>query len=138
MKFVKSEKPISMKDHPKHGEIKTDVEFPQIEGEGEAFWNEFVTFCGGEEIAREMINGLIEDKAKNGGRAALRNIPDDADLTVALAKVAEIVKGYTPQAADGREVRAAKVKAFDNAKALLESGKEFSREELLALFAAGK
>lgn len=133
MKFVKSDKPVTTK-HAKLGEIKVEVEVPQIES-----LDEFVQFAGGADNALAFINGAIETNAKNGGRAALRALPENANLDESTAKIQNIVKEYAPAAGGDRQPgKAKKAAAFDNVKELVESGKEFTREELLAILASAK
>lgn len=133
MKFVKSEKPVTTK-HPKLGEISIDVEVPQVES-----IEEFVTFAGGTDGALEFINSQIETNAKNGGRAALRNLPENANMDEARPKVQQIVKEYAPQAGGDRAPsKAKKAAAFDNIAQLVNSGQEFTKEQLLEMLAAAK
>lgn len=132
MRFVKSDKPIGTK-HAKLGEIEVDVEFPQVDS-----LDEFIQFAGGQQEALDYINSAVETAAKNGGRAALRNLAENADIAVARPKIQAIVKEYTPQSSGERAPSKKKAAAFDNVAALIESGKEFSREDLLAILAAAK
>ena len=132
MKYVKSEKPLST-EHKTLGEIKVDVEYPQVDS-----FDEFVTFAGGQDQALAFINGTIEDKAKGAGRIALRAIPENGNLEEATPRIQSIVKSYTPQASDGREVRAKKVAAFDQLQSLVASGKQLTQEQLMELLAAAK
>lgn len=133
MKFVKADKPITT-NHKKHGEISLEVEVPQVES-----IEEFVALCGGSDGALTFVNNAVETAAKNGGRAALRNLADDANLDEAKPRVLGIVKDYTPQTGgDKAPSKAKKAAAFDNVAALVESGKEFTREELLELLKAAK
>lgn len=133
MKFVASEKPVTTK-HTKLGEISVNVEVPQVES-----LEEFVTFCGGADSALEFVNSQIETNAKNGGRAALRNLPENANLDEAKTKIIGIVKEYAPQAGGDRAPSAKKKAAtLDQVAALVNSGQEFTREQLLALLAQAK
>jgi hypothetical protein len=133
MKFVKADKPITTK-HKTHGEISLDVEVPNVES-----LEEFVTLCGGNDGALEFVNNAIETAAKNGGRAALRNAADDANLDELKTRTIDIVKNYTPQTGgDKAPSKAKKAQAFDSVKALVESGQEFTREQLLEMLSAAK
>jgi hypothetical protein len=133
MKFVKSDKPVST-THAKLGDISVDVEVPQAESSTEA-----IAFCGGEDGFLAFFNSCIETNAKNGGRAALRNLPEDANLDEARVKIQGIVKDYAPQAGGDRQPSVKKkAAAFDAVKAKIESGAEFTREELLAMLADAK
>jgi len=133
MKFVKSDKPITTK-HPKLGEISIDVEVPQCETV-----EELIAFCGGNDGLLEFGNSQIETNAKNGGRAALRNLPENANMDEARPKVIQIVKEYAPAAGGDRAPsKAKKAQAFDSVKALVESGQEFTKEQLLELLAQAK
>jgi hypothetical protein len=133
MKFVKADKPVTT-NHKTHGEISVEVEVPRMESIAE-----FVTFCGGEDGALEFANNAIETAAKNGGRAALRNAKDDANLDEVKANTLTVVRDYTPQTGgDKAPSKAKKAQAFDSVKALVESGQEFTREQLLEMLSAAK
>lgn len=132
MRFVKSEKPVATK-HAKLGDISVEVEVPQYDS-----LEEFAQACGSADAALEYVNSSVETSAKNGGRAALRNLPETANLDEAKTKIQSIVRDYAPQAGDRQPGKAKKAAAFDSVKELVESGKEFTREELLALLAAAK
>lgn len=133
MKFVKADKPITT-NHKKHGEISLEVEVPRVESV-----EELVTFCGGNDGLLEFANNAIETAAKNGGRATLRNAPDDANIDELKTRTVGIVKDYTPQTGgDKAPSKAKKAAAFDSVKALVESGQEFTREQLLEMLAAAK
>lgn len=132
MKFIKSEKPVTT-NHLKLGEIKIEVEVPQLENLEEA-----KTFCGGEDGLLEFLNSQIETNAKNGGRAALRGLPENANLDEARPKIQSIVKGYAPQTGPRGESQKSRAQKFDSIKALVESGQEFTREQLLEMLAAAK
>jgi hypothetical protein len=133
MKFIKADKPITT-NHKKHGEISLEVEVPQIES-----MEEFVSLCGGNDGAIEFVNNAIETASKNGGRAALRNAADDANLDELKTRVLGIVKDYTPQTGgDKAPSKAKKAAAFDDVKALVESGQEFTKEQLLELLSKAK
>jgi hypothetical protein len=123
--------------HKTLGELKLGVEVPQVESV-----DEFVSFCGGNEQALTFINKSIADDDKAGVRAALKSIPDGSDVEAAYERIRGISKNYTPQAADGREVRAKKVAAFDtiqnSVNEKLAKGEEISVEDLLAMLAAAK
>lgn len=133
MKFVKTDKPVATK-HPKLGDLSVEVEVPFVESVAE-----LVEFCGGEDGLLSFANSNIETNAKNGGRAALRNAPEDANVEELKEKVRGIVKDYAPRDGGDRQPgKAKKAKAFDDIKALVESGKEFTREELLAMMESAK
>jgi hypothetical protein len=133
MKFVKAEKPVTTK-HADLGEISVEVEVPQVESLDEA-----VQFCGGEQGLLDYLNSNIETAAKNGGRAALRNAPKDANVDELKNKVIDLVRKYSPEtSAERGPSKAKKAEAFDKVAELVNSGKEFTREELLAMLAAAK
>ncbi len=133
MKFVKADKPVTT-NHKKHGEISVEVEVARMESLAEV-----VTFCGGEDGALEFFNNASETAAKNGGRAALRNAKDDANLDEVKQNVIAVVRDYTPQTGgDKAPSKAKKAVAFDQVKALVESGQEFTREQLLEMLGAAK
>lgn len=130
MKFVTAENPVTTK-HPKLGEISITVEVPQVESVEEA-----VKFCGGDDGFLEYFNNAIETSAKNGGRAALRNLPENANLDEARPKIQSIVKEYAPSSSGERKVSAKKT--LDSVRSLVESGQEFTREQLLELLMKAK
>lgn len=133
MKFVKSDKPVTTK-HAKLGDISVDVEVPQVESVDEA-----VQYCGGNDGFLEFMNSCIETNAKNGGRAALRNLPENANMDEARPKVQQIVKEYAPATGGDRAPsKAKKAAAFDNIASLVQSGQEFTKEQLLELLMAAK
>lgn len=132
MKYVKSDKPITTK-HEKLGELSVEVEAPQYESV-----EEFVQHAGGADSALDYINGCVETNAKNVGRAALRNLPENAVLAEAVPKIQASVRDYAPTGGSREPAKAKKVAAFDSIKALAESGQEFTREQLLELLAAAK
>lgn len=134
MKFIIADKPLTT-THKKHGELSLDkVECPQLESV-----EEFTTFAGGADSALEFLNSAIETAAKNGGRAALRNIADDANLEEAFAKIRDTIRNYAPTGGgDKAPSTKKKAAAFDSVAELVNSGREFSKEELLALLAAAK
>lgn len=133
MKFVKSDKPITTK-HAKLGDLSIDVEVPQMESV-----EELIQFCGGNDGLLEFCNSQIETNAKNGGRAALRNLPENANMDEARPKIMGIVKDYTPQSS-GDKAPSAKKKAaaFDDIATLVNSGQEFTKEQLLELLSKAK
>lgn len=134
MKFVKADKPITAPSHKTLGELSIEVEVPQVES-----MEELVQFCGGEQNAIDFFNGAIETNAKNGGRAALRNAPADANVEELKAKVIDLVRKYSPEASAERgPSKAKKAESFDAVKALVESGQDFTREQLLELLAKAR
>lgn len=132
MKFIQSKKPITTK-HDKLGEISVSVEVPQVES-----LDEFIQFAGGPDSALEFINSQIETNAKNGGRAALRNLAENVNMDEAKTKIQGIVKEYAPSAGSREPSKAKKAQALDNIAALVNSGQEFTREQLLELLASAK
>lgn len=132
MKFVKAEKDVTT-THAKLGELSVTVEVPQVESLAE-----FEQFAGGADNAVAFVNNAIETAAKNGGRAMLRNAAADADKDALLDKVRATVRDYTPGTAQRGVSQKVKAASYDAVKELVESGKEFTKEELLALLAASK
>lgn len=144
MKYVRSEKPVTTTKEigGKKYEIKVTVETPQAESMDEA-----ITFDGGQDAALEFHNSAVDTNAKNGARAILRNLPDTAFSIVdgearlntdAEKKVQDAAREYSPVAGARDLGKAKKAEKYDEVKALVESGKEFTREELLALLAGAK
>lgn len=132
MRFVKADKPVTT-NHQFHGAISLEVEVPQVES-----LEEFVTFAGGMDTALAFVNNNIETSAKNGGRAALRNAPDSADVAELKQTVLGIVRDYAPQAGGGTSAATIAKRTVANIKALVESGESFTREQLLEMLAAAK
>lgn len=132
MRFVKAEKPVTTK-HENHGDLSVEVEVPRLES-----IEEFTTFAGGADNALEFINNAVETAAKNGGRAALRNIAKDANLDEAKAKVQQVVRDYAPQNAAGKEPsKAKKAETLDEITKLAQSG-ELTQEKLLEMLKLAK
>lgn len=134
MKYVKSEKAISTK-HDKLGELElSGVETPQYES-----LEEFVAAAGGSDDALEFINGVVDTNAKNIGRAALRNLPDNADTSVAFPRILDAIKNYSPKGGErATTVNKKKAQAFDAVESLLSSGKPVTLEDLQKLMLAAK
>lgn len=133
MRFVAAEKPITT-THAKLGELKIDSpEVPQVESPEEA-----VTFCGGAEGFLEFFNNAVETAAKNGGRAALRGLADDANLDEAYAKIRDSVRKYAPAQGPREPSKAKKAETYDAISALVNSGTEFTKEQLLELLGKAK
>lgn len=133
MKFIKADKPISTK-HEKLGEISVEVEVPQVEN-----YDEFVQLAGSADNALAWLNNNLETAAKNGGRAALRNLADDANLEEAVPRIQALVKEYKPQQGTSQTTIVRKKAAtLDSIAALVESGEELTKEKLLEMLAAAK
>lgn len=127
MKFVTAEKQITTK-HPKHGEIKVTVETPQAES-----YSDFETFAGGADKALEFVNSALDTAAKNAARAYMRQAPETASVEQITTKAQELSRGYSVQSTGrgsaGREAQ----NKVDTALTALKSGKELTRDELIAL-----
>lgn len=132
MKFVLADKHITTK-HPKHGEIKVSVETPQAESLAD-----FVTFAGGEDKALEFVNSALDTAAKNGARAYMRSAGETATVEGITTKAQELAKGYSVQSTGRGNSGAAAREKVDTALAALKSGKELTREELIALLEGKK
>lgn len=133
MRFVTANKPVTT-THKDLGELSTAVEVPQLDS-----MEEFVTFCGGNDGALEFINNAVETAAKNGGRATLRNAAKDADVAKVYEDTRRVVKEYTPRTGgDKAPSKAKKIAVLDSVTALVESGQEFTRDQLLELLAKAK
>lgn len=136
-KYILQKKPVTT-DHPKLGKIEFQVETPEAETLAEA-----ITMCGGESDLVSFVNSQIATNAKNTARAYARTYDvaegTDKDTFEAIkAQIAvkgqSLAKDYTPSADTERgPSKAKKAQAFDNIAALVQSGKEFTKEELFAL-----
>jgi hypothetical protein len=144
MKAVPQEKPVTT-NHEKLGKIEFPVEVMEVESR-----EEMVTDAGGEEALQSFYNGQRATNAKNAARAYARNfeVPDGTELTdekIAELKAEIVAKGqklaldYTPSADTERgPSKAKKAAAFDDIAALVNSGKEFTMDELQNLLAKAK
>lgn len=132
MKYVAPEKVVKTK-HEKLGDIEVNVEVPQCES-----IEEFVTFCGGEANALAYANSAIETAAKNGVRTGGRAAAADITKEALVEKLQKLAKDYSPSTAGRGASVKAKAAKFDAVEELVKSGKEFTREELLALLDASR
>lgn len=132
MRFVKAEKAITT-THPKLGELSIEVEVPQLDS-----IDELGQFAGSSDAALQFVNNAIETAAKNGARAILRNAPEDANVEELTAKAQSTSKDYAPSQASRGESVKAKAQKLDSVRDLVTSGKEFTREELMALLEGAK
>lgn len=132
MRFVKAEKPVTT-THAKLGELSVEVEVPQLES-----LEELAQFAGSADAALVFVNNAIETAAKNGARAMLRNAPEDANREELTSKVQTTSKEYAPSQASRGESQKAKAIKLDSVRDLVTSGKEFTREELMALLEGAK
>lgn len=144
MKYVTQEKPVTT-NHDKLGKIEFLVEVPQAEN-----LEELKTMCGGEDALVNFGNSQIATNAKNAARAYARNYevaegveltdPKKAELAGQIgSKGQELAHDYSPATdATAGPSKAKKAAAFDQIAALVESGKEFTKEELFSLLAAAK
>jgi hypothetical protein len=132
MRFVKAEKPVTT-THAKLGELSVEVEVPQLES-----LEELAQFAGSADAALVFVNNAIETAAKNGARAMLRNAPEDANREELTGKVQTTSKEYAPSQASRGESQKAKAQKLDSVRDLVTSGKEFTREELMALLEGAK
>lgn len=138
MKLIKADKPLKTANET-FGKVEISVEVPQYDSV-----SEFVNACGGEERALAVINGDVSTNAKNVGRAFARearleeNESKDAGLARVTAETQKRVREFTPETQD-RGISAKKAKeTMVSLKSALESGKDFSRDELLAMLAQAK
>jgi hypothetical protein len=116
-------------------EVGVSVEVPEVDG-GVA---ELVKFHGGEQGLVDFCNAQYATNAKNGARAPLRVLTETSNLAEAIPTIQAIAKEYVPQAGSNRgPSKAKKLIAFDNIKSRVESGQEFTREQLLELLAEAK
>lgn len=144
MRYVLQDKPVTT-DHAKLGKIEFKVETPEVQTLEEA-----KQACGGEEALIEFVNSQISTNAKNTARAFARNyeVAEGTELTDEVkaklieeisAKGQQLAKDYSP-AVDTERGPSAKKKAaaFDKVNELVASGRDFTREELMALLQATK
>lgn len=142
MKFVQQEKPVTTK-HEKLGDISFNVEVAEVETQ-----EEMIQDAGGIDALILFYNGQKATNAKNAARAYARNfeVADGADpatyetLKAQIAtKGQQLARDYSPSTDTERgPSKAKKAAAFDSVAALVNSGKEFTREELMALLGAVK
>jgi hypothetical protein len=142
MKFVQQEKPVTTK-HEKLGNIEFTVECGEVET-----LQEMVADAGGEDSLLAFYNSARSTNAKNQARAYARNYEvaegtkEDAHPGIVAAIATEgqrLAREYSPATDTERgPSKTKKAAAFDSVKALLESGKEFTREELAGILAAVK
>lgn len=141
MRYVASKKPVAGK-HKRLGAFSIPVEVPQVDSH-----EEFQTFAGGPDKALLFINRALETAAKNGARAAARNLGEEstkdelAENGKEWTRIRGIARDYTPQTAQDRGLSAAKSKEV--AKQLGDlvadpNKKTFTREEIAALLAGAK
>lgn len=139
MKYVTADSEIT-RNVERNGtkvELKLEAgkyEYPQVDS-----LDELTTFVGGDTETLTWVNSHIAKDAKAVGRAALGAIPENADITVALQKVADAIRNFTPQGGErATTVNKKKAAAYDAVEALLNSGKQVSMEDLQALLASAK
>lgn len=133
MRYVTAEKDIST-THPKLGEIKIPanlIVFPQYDSQ-----DEFNTAAGDVEKGLEWINGHAETDAKNIGRLALRNLPDDANLELAIPRICDAIKNYSPKGGErATTVNKKKGAVLDTISELAAQGKTITPELIAELMA---
>jgi hypothetical protein len=142
MKFVQQEKPVTT-EHKPLGKIEFAVEVPQAETV-----EEVLTMVGGNENLIAFFNGQVATNAKNTARAYARgyDVAEGTDPTTFPTIISSIVtkgqslaRDYSPATDTERgPSKAKKAAAFDNIAALVQSGKEFTKEELFALLQQAK
>ncbi|HEX9430579.1 MAG TPA: hypothetical protein VF944_09395 [Candidatus Bathyarchaeia archaeon] len=144
MLYVKQEKPVTTK-HEKLGDISFEVEVPQPQD-----LEELKVACGGEANLVEFACGQIATNAKNVARAYARGFEVPKDVTLTPEKIAEFVAqiakrgqelahDYSPAAEGaGGPSKAKKAAAYDQIAALVESGQEFTKEQLFSLLQQAK
>lgn len=142
MLYVQQEKPVTTQ-HEKLGKVEFLVEVPQAQTLEEA-----KTMCGGEEALVSFVNSQIATNSKNAARAYARNYEvaegTDAATYPSLVKQIEekgqsLARDYSPAADTERgPSKAKKAQAFDNIAALVQSGREFTKEELFKLLESAK
>lgn len=142
MKYVLQEKPVTT-NHEKLGKIEFQVEVPQAET-----IEEVLTMVGGNENLITFFNGQVATNAKNTARAYARGYEvaegTAADTFPSLVSNIEtkgqsLARDYSPATDTERgPSKAKKAAAFDNIAALVQSGKEFTKEELFSLLQFAK
>ena len=144
MRYEEQEKPVTTK-HDKLGEISFKVEVPQATSLDEA-----TTMCGGADALLAFVNSQIATNSKNVARAAARTFEvaegvtlDEATIEGLKKQIAEkgqtLAKNYSPATDTERgPSKAKKAAAYDQLAALVSSGKEFSKEQLMELLALAK
>lgn len=142
MRYVQAEKPVTTQ-HEKLGKVEFVVEVPEAQSLDEAKQQ-----CGGEEALLAFYNSNVATNAKNAARAYARTfeVAEGTDPSGFGALIGQITtegqrlaRDYSPAADTERgPSKAKKAAAFDQVAALLNSGQEFTREDLLAMLAKAK
>lgn len=144
MRYELQEKPVTTQ-HEKLGKIEFLVEVGLATSVEEA-----TTLCGGADALVSFVNSQIATNAKNVARAKARGfeVPKDVTLDEATidrfkAQIAEegqqLAKSYTPATDTERgPSKAKKAAAYDNLAALVTSGQEFTKEQLMELLSLTK
>ena len=144
MRYELQEKPVTTA-HEKLGKIEFQVEVPQATSLEEA-----KTMCGGEEELVTFVNSQIATNSKNTARAYARTyeVAKEVELTDELveqlrAQIAEkgqeLARSYSPSTDTERgPSKAKKAQKFDEIAALVSSGQDFTKEELLQLLNLSK
>lgn len=95
-------------NHPKHGELKFEVEVPQYDSN-----DEFVQAAGGEEPALKVSNGATATGAVNGARAYARNASETATIENIVAKARTVSRDYTPTGQERGPSKKERLAEFD-------------------------
>lgn len=142
MKYVLQEKSVTT-NHDKLGKIEFKVEVPQAET-----IEEVRTMVGGDDNLIAFFNSQVATNAKNTARAYARGYevaegtPTDAyaGLVESIAtKGQSLARDYSPATDTERgPSKSKKAAAFDSIAALVQSGQEFTKEQLFALLQSAK
>lgn len=127
MRYVTAKKPVKTK-HDVHGELKVNVEVPQLDS-----LDELVSFCGGDDKALDFVNGAIETGAKNAARVALSQSSATDSIEAIEKRARDKSHDYVPGGSGERNyVQRAKAEAFDQLPDLLANAENVSKEDLIA------
>jgi hypothetical protein len=96
---------------------------------------EAIQDAGGEKELVDHYNDHKRNRALTAGRNQYRNAPAGTVVSELIEKVKATVKNFSLSASERGIGVKKKAEKMDTLKAALEAGKEFTREELLAMLA---
>jgi len=131
---------LLVKDTIKGKNVAAEGEIPEQEIEVEILQCENLEECiqdaGSENNLRDAYNDHKRNRALTAGRNQYRNAPKGTIVSELIEKVKNTVKNFSLSESERGMGVKKKAEKVDMLKAALEAGKEFSREELLAMLAS--